>query len=173
MIKKKEKKIKMLEEFKKNLENFKFLVFFSIFKLDTKTLEDLRKKLKKEKCKLLVMKKTLLKKAFSDKNLEFLEEKLPVAIILAPKLFSLPIKLLKEALEGKENSKIFGGIYENRVFSEKEILQISELPSERELLGKLAFTLFSPIQKLPLIFNQILLKLIFVLEQIKGQKEGK
>jgi ribosomal protein L10 len=173
MIKKKEKKIKMLEEFKKNLENFKFLVFFSIFKLDTKTLEDLRKKLKKEKCKLLVMKKTLLKKAFSDKNLEFLEEKLPVAMILAPKLFSLPIKLLKEALEGKENSKIFGGIYENRVFSEKEILQISELPSERELLEKLAFTLFSPIQKLPLIFNQILLKLIFVLEQIKGQKEGK
>jgi ribosomal protein L10 len=173
MIKKKEKKIKMLEEFKKNLENFKFLVFFSIFKLDTKTLEDLRKKLKKEKCKLLVMKKTLFKKAFSNKNLEFLEEKLPVAMILAPKLFSLPIKLLKEALEGKENSKIFGGIYENRILSEKEILQISELPSERELLGKLTFTLSSPIQKLPLIFNQILLKLIFALEQIKGQKEGK
>jgi large subunit ribosomal protein L10 len=173
MIKTKKEKIKIVEQLKKDFKNFKFLIFFSLFKMETKSLEFLRKKLKKEGCKLQLIKKTLVKKAIPEKEINFLEGKTPVAIIFAPKLFSLPIKFLKEILEGKEGPKILGGVYEERVFSEKEILQISELPSEKELLGKLVFTLSSPMQKIPLIFNQILLKLIFALKQIKGQKEKK
>jgi ribosomal protein L10 len=173
MAKPKKEKVKIVEQLKKDFKNFNFLVFFSVFKLGTKDLEFLRKKLKKEGCKLQLVKKTLIKKAAPEKNFNFLEEKTPVAIIFAPKLFSLPIKFLREILEKKEGPKTLGGIYKERIFSGKEILQISELPSEKELLGKLTFTLFSPIQKLPLIFNQILLKLIFALEQIKGQKEEK
>ena len=171
MAKTKKEKTKILEQLKKDFEKFKFLIFFSIFKMETKALENLRKKLKKEGCKLQVVKKTLIKKAIPEKKLEFLEEKTPVAIIFSPKLFSLPIKFLDEILENKEGPKILGGVFGERIFSEKEILQISQLPSEKELLGKLVFVLSSPLQKISLIFNQILLKLIFVLEQIKGQKE--
>ena len=172
MAKRKKEKTKILEQLKNDFKKFKFFIFFSIFEMETKALEFLRKKLKKEGCKLKVVKKTLLKKALSEKSLDFLEkEKVPLAIIFSPKLFSLPIKFLEEILENKEGPKILGGIYEEKVFSEEEILQISKLPSEKELLQKLTLTLFSPIQKMPLIFNQILLKLIFALTQIKGQKE--
>jgi|YelNatPaOPRAMG01_1025707.scaffolds.fasta_scaffold03765_9 large subunit ribosomal protein L10 len=171
MAKTKKQKLEILEQLQKNFKNFKFLIFFSILKMKTKSIEELRKKLKKEGCRLQVVKKTLIKKAGSEKKLSFLEEKEPVAIIFSPKIFSTPVKFLKDYLNEKEGQKILGGVFEERILSGEEVLKISELPSEKELLQSLVFTLSLPVSQMTSIFNQILVKFLFSLEQIKGQKE--
>jgi ribosomal protein L10 len=166
-MKTREEKEKIVKELKQFFEKSSKVFFISLLNLNAEIQNSLRDQIKKIGGILKIAKKTLIKLANPNLDLEQEKFKIPFGLI-----FDLNdaknIEIFKILTEFNKtyNLTIIEGLMQNRVLSPKEIIEIGKLPSYevllqkynyllKSLLGRLVFTLKIPISKLTLVVNNI------------------
>lgn len=80
-------------------------------------------------------------------------------------------KAIVDFSKENEELEIKGGLLENRLLTVEEIIELSKLPSRRELLTMVAIGLQGPIRKLAQYLVNPLQKLVWVVDKVKNKKE--
>jgi large subunit ribosomal protein L10 len=81
-------------------------------------------------------------------------------------------KVLCNFVKDHEKLKLEGGYLQDRVLEKKDIEAMSKLPSKEILRGQVVVVLNSPIAGLVTTLNQLLVKFVICLDQIKQKKSS-
>ena len=178
MAKTRDQKKETLEKLTAKLDNAKAVVFATFDKLKVKDNEDLRKKCREQKVDYKVIKKTLLKKALEDKNIEGVDIdsfERGVAVATSSEDEVLPAKILHEFSKSNEALQLKSGVLATNegldVMDEARVKSLALIPSKPELLGKMVGSLQAPISGFVNVLQGNLRGLVQVLNGIKESKE--
>ncbi len=154
--------------------------FVGFNKVSSSALSELRNKLRLEDSYLFVAKNSLIRKAFEDKKLDELKDYLndETGIIFA---YSSDIvsscKVLVEFSKENESFILKGGVIESQKITREDLEALAKLPSREVLLGQAVSGLASPLVGFLACLNQVILKFIWLADEIKkvrgSQAEGK
>ena len=130
---------------------------------------ELRRKVRQIDGHYMVVKNTLAMRAAKETKLEQLESYFqgPTAIAYHPKDIVGLAKLLTEIGKSNPNLKFKAALVEGRVVPSSEIQSIASMPSREVMLGRVAFLLKAPLQKLHMVLKAPLRDLSLVLKQIQ------
>lgn len=142
-----EKKQKIIEDLENKIKKQKIMVFVDFTGLKVKDFSDLRKKIKKTEGEIKVVKKTLLKVVFKKIKKEIDPKKMvgELALVFGYNDIILPVKTVCQFSEAHPNLKILGGFFEEKFLTDQEVIDLSQLPSKEELVGRLIFTARNPV----------------------------
>lgn len=167
----KEKKQNIIEELKEKIAKQKAIVFFDLTGLKVKDLSDLRKKMKADNNEIKVAKKTLMGIVLKEEKLPVDPKEMPgeVALAIGYQDEISPAKTLWQFSQQNPDSplKILGGIFEKDFISGDRVIELGQLPSKQELLGRLAGSLASPISGFMNVLQGNLRNLVYILSAIK------
>jgi large subunit ribosomal protein L10 len=133
----------------------------------------LRKKLREQNIGYQVVKKTLLFKAFQENKLEIPVDAFDGQIALSYSYEDelSPLKALENYInKEKIPLRILGGFSQGKYLTADEVKKLAQLPSRKELLGQLVFTLQYPYFSFIKICQAHLQKFLIVLDKISQKK---
>jgi large subunit ribosomal protein L10 len=144
----KEQKTKQIESIKEKVAKQKSVIFVDFAKVPSKEMFSLRKSLKEAGCNLKIAKKTLIRVAFGQSNISFWNKIKPnvpgqLALVFGIEDEIAPARISNQFRKTNENFKILGGIFEKRFIEKERVLELANLPSRNELLGRLVGSLAS------------------------------
>lgn len=122
--------------------------------MSVQSVTALRKKLKAEGVDYIVAKKTLLTRSAKDAGYDIDFKSLPgmLGVAIAQGDEMAPTKVIGDA--GKATSiKLVGGIFEGKFVDQAFVLQLSKLPSKKELLTQLLYVFNGPIGAFTRLLN--------------------
>ncbi len=135
----------------------KTVVFVNFHGLTVADSTAMRKQLRTEGVGYTVAKKTLARKAFTEKNIKGtmpeLEGEVALAYgedMIAP---AREIKNFERKFEGK--LAILGGIFDGEYKSKEEMTAIALIPGREQLYGMFVNIINSPIQRIAIVLDQI------------------
>ena len=173
MPKTKKEKEKILEKMRERIRESQTILFLDFTGLKAGAFFELRRKINMAKRALKVVKKTLAQMAFDKEgkkvNVKDFEGQLALAFGKKEDL-SL-IKLIFQFSKENPNLKILGGLMENAILDKEAIKQLATLSSKEELFSQLLRTFSAPLSNFIYVLNGNLQNFLFLLSQIKGQKE--
>ncbi len=153
----KNKKKEVLDKAVKIADSAKSVVFVNFHGLNVTDSTEMRRKLRKEGVGYVVAKKTLAKKAFTEKgvtgSMPTLDGELGLAYsedLIAP---AREVHAFQKKFDGR--LAILGGVFEGRFMSKEEMTEIASIPSHHTLLGMFVNLINSPIQRLAIAMDQI------------------
>ncbi len=166
---KKEKKKEIIKDIKKKFEKQKTTVFVNFKGIKAKDLFTLRETLKKDKCQLRVVKKTLLDIVLKEKKINEIKKKFAgeVALIFGFEDEVAPARIVHQFSKKNESIKILGGIFENKFVEKDQILALAQLPSKAELYAKVVGAINAPVSGFVNVLGGNIRGLVYVLSQIK------
>jgi len=171
MPKSKNQKKKVLDSVNQKFDQSKAIIFSVFEKLPVNEDFSLRQELKKEGANHEVVKKTLLKKVFAEKNIpnfNFDELHGNLTITTSPDEIT-GAKILAKFIKNKENFKIVGGLLENKWLAQEKIIALSKLPSKEELIAQTIGTIKAPLNGFVSVLAGNLRGLVNVLNAIKNR----
>ena len=147
------------------------MVFADYRGIKHKQLEDLRKSLKKTNAEFVVTKNRLLLRALGSKAetvKDTLRESTATLFAYADEVAPLKelLKFFKTAGFGKTKAGLLG----SQLLDDRQIIQLSLLPSKEVLLSKLVSQLNAPIQGLHYALSWNINRLAWALNAISGKK---
>lgn len=166
----KEREVALLED---KFQRCRAMVFTDFRGLSAQEMVELRRLFRKNDLEYRVIKNTLARLAAQRVGLEvdrFLEG--PTGVLIGYKDGVLPFKLALEVAKRFKEYGIKGGLIEGEVVEAAEAARIAQLPSQEELLAKLASVLQAPIQKLALDLKAIINRLAIALNEVRKKKSG-
>jgi len=164
-------KEKIVLELKDKISRQKGIIFVGFKGLKVKELSELREKLKEINSELKIAKKTLLKIALRDLELNLEPKKLmgEVGLVLGYQDEISPAKLVYQFSKKHQKLEILGGIINRRFLEAERMIELARLPSKEELFGKLIGTLSAPIYNLVNVLKGNIKGLLYLLtEKAKG-----
>jgi large subunit ribosomal protein L10 len=152
----KSKKEEMIKEMEGAIKNSKSLVFVNFHGLKVSDETKLRRELRDKEVSYKVGRKTLLARALKGKA----EGEIPeltgeVAIAYSKDPISSPREVYNFQKTHKGMLNILGGIFEGKFVNSAYMMELATIPSREILLGKIAFLLKSPMQRLALAVNEV------------------
>ena len=158
-------KTKQIDSIKEKVAKQKSVIFVDFAKVPSKEIFSLRKSLKEAGCNLKIAKKTLVRVAFGQSNISFwnkIKSSIPgqLALVFGFEDDIAPARISNQFRKTNENFKILGGIFEKRFIEKEKVLELANLPSRNELLGRLVGSLASSMTSF-----------VRVLDKIKESKE--
>lgn len=172
MSKTKQQKQDTLQVLESGLKTAKSAVFANFQGLTVAEMEDLRKNCRKENVKVLVAKKTLLKRAFDASGLTGADPELfkgGVATFLGTDEVSTA-KVVSTFAKTHEIATIFGGALEGKYVDAAMVKSLASLPSKQELLSKMVGSLNAPVSGFVNALAGNLRNLVGVLNNVKNAK---
>ncbi|MEK7664103.1 MAG: 50S ribosomal protein L10 [Patescibacteria group bacterium] len=156
----KEKKQSNLKDLKESISKQKSVIFADFSKVASKNLFDLRKKLKEAGCILKIGKKTLIRIAFGQSGISFwnnIKKSVPgqLALVFGIEDEIAPARISNQFAKTNENFKILGGIFEKRFIDRERVLELANIPTRNELLGRLVGSLQSSITSFVRVLDKI------------------
>jgi large subunit ribosomal protein L10 len=167
-----QEKAQSIESLKGGLQNqATFIVGYK--GLTVAELTDLRRKLHKDGGSLQVAKVTLMDRAVSD--LSAAEQLKPylhnqIAFVYAEKNSPAIAKVLFNFAKEHEKLQLIAGYLENQVITPAGVKAVASLPPREILLAMLLGTMKAPSQKLVMMLNLTVVRLLYVLQQIADKK---
>ncbi len=153
-----ETKEKALAKAKDIFSNSEAAVFVHFSGLEAETVREMRAKMKEEGVGYTVIKKTLIKKAASESDID---GELPdligeVAVSYSETDPSAPGRLVKEFAKSTGGKiEIIGGFFEGSFKNKEEMIEIANIPSLDVLRGMFVNVINSPIQRMAIALGQI------------------
>lgn len=171
---KKTEKTQFVEDLTKELKDAKSIVLVNYAGLSVSKQQDLKKKLKETKGRMVVVKNTLLKRAATEAKID--EKALTdtvlsgqTALIIADEDPVAPIQALGKFSKENELPKFKVGIVEGLFQDEAGLVKLSTLPGRDVLLSQVLGALMAPSYGLVETLNGNLQKLVYILsEKAKG-----
>lgn len=171
-----EKKESIVKELNEKIKRVKVLLFTNYQGLPVKDLNKFRKALKGEGIDFLVIKKTLIAKAFEESRIPIEAKRLEgqLAIVLGYQNEAKAPELIYKFSKENNNLKILSGFFDGKNITKDDVIAFAKLPSREELLGKLMFTVSSPVSGFVNVLRGNTKNFVLVLEQIRsGHKLNK
>jgi large subunit ribosomal protein L10 len=158
MPKNKAQKVEIIKGLADKIDKMKSAIMFNFSGIEVKELNKLRDKCRAEGIDYVVAKKTLLKKALSDKGLSQVAEKEMSGEIAT--LFSYddeiaPARIIAGFAKENDKIKFAGGIFEGNYIDVAKVTELSKILSRKELLSKLVGCLSNPMSGLARVINAI------------------
>lgn len=170
----KERKLELLKEIEKKLNDTKIVVFTTFNELPVSEILPLRRELKSKNGEFKVYKNTLLKKVFENKGYKLNESIFngTTAVVFA---YDDPFQILSSVNNflktHRKNFDIKGGIFGKTILSKDDVASLSTISSVNEVYGKLVYSLKSPLIRISYTLKSPILRLINALNEIKSKKE--
>lgn len=164
----------LVKTIKKNVGDHDNIFLLSYSKLSSPQISELRKNLKKAGASVHVTKNALARLALKELNQEPLAEKIKgqTAFVWSPEDSSAISKILVKFAGDIATFNIQGGLLSNRLLEQKDIKQLSELPSREVLLAKLLGTIQAPVTRIMGAFNAKSRELLSIMKQLSEKKGG-
>lgn len=159
----KDQKKKQVESFKEKIANQKSIVFVDFSKVASDKMFSLRKKLKEEGCNMKIGKKTLIRVAFGQSGISFwqkMKKSIPgqLALVFGIEDEISPARIANQFAKDNENFKILGGIFDKRFVEKDRVLVLANIPTRKELLGRLVGSIASPMSSFVRVLDKIATK---------------
>lgn len=171
---KREEKNQIIEELESKLQQFKHFYLTDISTLNAADTSVLRRKCFEKDVKLLVVKNTLLKKAFEKFDGKF-EEMYSILDKSTSIMFSdesnVPAKLIKEFRRKREKPVLKGAFVEESIYMGDVVDTLSSLKSKEELIGDIILMLQSPALKVISSLQSGGLKIAGILKTLSEKAE--
>ena len=156
----KAQKTKQIDSIKEKVAKQKSVIFVDFAKVPSKEMFNLRKSLKEAGCNLKIAKKTLVRIAFGQSNISFWNKIKPsvpgqLALVFGFEDDIAPARIANQFKKTNENFKILGGIFEKRFIEKEKVLELANLPSRNELLGRLVGSLASSMTSFVRVLDKI------------------
>lgn len=161
--------VKRLTELFKDKPNI-FILNYS--KITVKDITILRQKIKELESNYFVAKNTLLKRAFQELGMEFLNDYLegPTALVINHSKPELVAKILVDYSSKNPEFYFKGGFIDSKVEKKENLKILATLPPKEELIAKFLYVLNSPIQRLINVLSAPVNNLCRVLNAIASNK---
>jgi len=164
-------KVDKVSSLKEYFTNNKYYVFNNFSGLNVEKITQLRRQLKKLNSTFMVIKNNYIKKLLNAKNEIDFKETLfgPTAVAFAKDEIN---EVLKVLFNFSKDSKLIvkGGWGEDKVFSSKELEELSRLPGKKELFAKLMATMNAPVQNFAYACNDVVARFVRAVNAVKEQK---
>jgi len=173
MPKTREQKKDMLQAIKDKLAAMKSVIFVNFSGTKVGDIEKLRNDCRAQGAEYLVAKKTLLKKALDESNIEGIKEQNfegEVAAVFGNSDEVAPAKLVGDFARDNEQMQIIAGVLENKVIDVDMVNTLSKLPSRDELLAKAVGSIAAPLSGMVNVLQGNIRKLVYVLSAISDKK---
>lgn len=166
----------IIDQIEEKISNSKAYFFVGFNKVDSSALSELRNKLRLNESYVFVAKNSLIRKAFHDcRTIAQLESYLKgeTGIVFGcGEDIVKPCKIIVEFAKENENFSIKGGVTSGKEMSGEELEFLAKLPERNVLLGQAVASLLSPLSGFLACLNQMLLKFVWVADEIKKAKEA-
>lgn len=168
----KEQKQDIISNLEQSIEKQKSIVFVGFDGVDVKEITQFRELLKDGGSEMKVAKKSLMKIALKNKDIEFEPQELEgeVAMVFGYEDEIAPSKLSYDFSKKNEKIKILGGFLENKFYEVNDVIKLAQLPNREQLLGMLVGTLNAPTTNLVGVLSGNTRKLVYALSQIRDKK---
>ncbi|MGA2775065.1 MAG: 50S ribosomal protein L10 [Candidatus Omnitrophota bacterium] len=135
-------------------------------------LSSLRQSLKTSDARFFVVKNSVARRALKSSGLEAMIKSIegPCGLIFIKEEPVGASKVLCNFIKDHEKLKVEGGYLQDRILEKKDIEAMSKLPSKETLRGQVVMVLNSPIAGIVTTLNQLLVKFVICLDQIKQKK---
>lgn len=169
----KQSKREIVESLREDLKDVKsiFLVNFKGLTVEKDT--QLRRKMRENGARYVVVKNTLLKLAFADTDFSQVNDQLVgnTALAYNPEDVVGLAKLVKEFAGANDAFEFKAGIVEGKAIDLKGLETLAKLPPKEVLISKLMYMMNYPVQGLVTALSGVSRNLVVVLDQIKQQKD--
>jgi len=153
----KDKKVEILSKLNKATEKSNTMVFVNFHALPVTLVTEIRKILRENGVGYFVAKKTLVKKAFSEKGFGGSIPELPgeIAVAYGEDQIAPAKGIYDYQKKNPELLKIVGGVFEGNFVDAQMITSIATIPPRETLYGMFVNVISSPIQGLVMALDQI------------------
>lgn len=176
MLTKEEKRV-VVDELKKMWADSKSFVFYSFEKMNAADITKLRKQLRANQVKAYVAKNNLITLSAKLAGVELDKT-------MADSIFAGQTGIVTSQVDPligpktindfyRENNKptIKGGFFEGKLLTIDQVIMLATLPPKEVLQQRLAYAVLSPVTKVACSLNNVVAKIVYVLQAVKEQKE--
>lgn len=166
-------KEKLQTELAQKAGDQKIMIFSNMKGISVLKQQALRRALRAEHAEYKIAKKTIIRRALSEKGLPFPVEsfKGEVGVIFGFGDEVAPAKVLaKFRRQNPEGFEMLSGILGDRALTKEDVIRLSKLPGKQELLGQLVGVLSAPMRGLMAVLNGNQRKLVVALAEIAKKK---
>lgn len=166
----KEQKQDVLRDLVDKFARSKSVIFSDYRGLDVASISSLRNQLREKNAETKVAKKTLMRLAAKENQIEDISKDLmegPVSATFSYEDQLAGLKILFKFSKENENLKLLGGIIDGKVVSKEEVMQLAKLPGREELLAKLIGSMNAPVSGFVGILGNLLGGFVRVLNAYK------
>jgi large subunit ribosomal protein L10 len=166
---------KIVEEVKERIKESPGCFFVSFNKVGAFTFNQLRNNLRETDAKVLVTKNSLFERALKDLGWQDFNELLEAetSLIYTRDDIVKACKILVDLSKESEGLRLKGGVIRDKRVGSKDITALAKLPSRDILLCMAVASLAAPLSGFINSLNQIILKFVWVIEEIKKTKDKK
>jgi len=165
---------KIVDELKDRIKDTQGCFFVGFNKVEAFGFNTLRNNLKDAGAQVFVVKNSLFKRTLEDLKWQdfnnLLEAETGVVLVYDEDVVKT-CKTLVEFVKETETLQLKGGVIKDKRVSSNEINALAKLPSRDVLLGRAVSAIASPLTGFVSSLNQIILKFIWVIQDIKKKKE--
>ena len=174
MLRKKDKE-KIVEALTEKIKDAKSIIFADYRGMTANQVRSLRKEMIAKEVEYGVYKKTLVRIALKNIDIEadMGAYKGPIALAFSKNDEVVPAKVLAAFGKGKETLKIVGGVLQKQVLDQPAAIRLSRLPDKQELIGKVVGTMAAPLSSFVGVLSANIRQLAYVLNAVKEAKEAK
>lgn len=169
-----DKKKELVKELTDNVKKSVSTVIVGFNKLRVADVTPLRKNLREQGIRMMVSKKTLMKRAFSDAGIVGDVPSMDGQVALA--FGSDPVAPAKSIAVAEKKHKdmvyILGGILEGKFLSKSEMIALSKIPGKEVLLSQLLNVMNAPIQGFVGTLNAVMRDFVCTLDQVSKSKKS-
>ena len=167
----------IIGELKEEIQKTSGCFFIGFNKIAAYPFNVLRNELKEVGARILITKNTLFNRVLTELKGQYdLGDLLDLETGLVLVYDSDVVKVCKVLVDfAKENEslKLKGGVIKDKKVNQKDLSALAKLPSREILLGMVVCAMASPLTGFLSSLNQIILKFIWVVEEIKKTKDKK
>lgn len=170
----KDQKEGLVKQMVDQMKDAKAVVFADYQGLSVEDMKDLRKKLREKGVEFKVAKKTLIRIAAKEAGFDELSDEIiegPVGAAFGMEDEIAAAKIIYGFGKENKNLKLRGSIFEGRVLSVAETVELAQLPGKEELMAKFVYILKSPLSGFHGVLNNTIAGFVRVLNAVKEKQE--
>jgi ribosomal protein L10 len=170
------KKSEQIVKIKAAFDKSGAVYFADLSSLKAVEMTDLRRKLRREKVRLMVVKNRLAKKALLDAGIPAdlaAVMRGPTSIVLAnPEEPYSAARVLRDASQRHKAWKFKGAYIEQALYTAAQFDLLAGMPTRTELHGQLVGVLMGPLYQLTMVLEDIMGSFVRVLDEVREKRSG-
>jgi len=167
---------RIVDELKQGIKSTEGCFFINFSKVGAFPFNELRNNLRESGARIFVAKNSLFERALKElgwSDVDNLVEAETGVVIVNDEDVVKACKVLVDFAKENEFLQLKGGVIKDKRISSKELKTIAKLPSREILIGRVVSSFASPLSGFLNALNQIILKFVWVIEEIKKIKQEK
>jgi len=165
---------KITAEIEKGVQESEACIFLGFNKVNAASLNIVRNSLKDSGSRMVVSKNTLIKRSLESlgkKDFSGLLKGETGIVFVYENDITKACKVLSDFSKDNDNLKIKGGFIKDKTITDKDVKNLAALPPKDVLLSLVVGGLAAPLTGFLAVLNQVTLKFLWAVEEIKRKKE--